>query len=356
MNKTVLFLIFLLLFLACSKEEFIEPVTLQEDFGAYNPTYIQPPTIIGIPLMENPEFNKMTEEGVRLGKKLYYDNVLSTNGLSCSSCHIRTQSYSLSIMGPIGTAVLPHVNLGWHTSYGWNGGEKHLDDVALADLEEGNPFLNANNDSILERFKRDINYQQLFWESFGIKITELNVSSRQKYISYALAQFLRTMVSNNSKFDQYLKGQTLLTPSEISGYNIYMSENKGDCFHCHGSAGNPLWTDRDFHNNGLNSVFIGVDQGRYLVTGKAFDIGKFRTPTLRNIELTAPYMHDNRFSTLEEVVNFYSEGLQSSPSIDPLMHNVLQGGAQLTLSEKADLVAFLKTLTDTTFINNPAYY
>jgi len=163
------------------------------------------------------------------------------------------------------------------------------------------------------------------------------------------------MVSKDAKFDRYLRGELALTASEINGYAIFMDGNKGDCFHCHGSAANPLWSDRLFHNNALDSVFTGYDLGRYLITGNTYDIGKFRTPTLRNIELTAPYMHDNRFSTLQEVVDFYSEGLRNSPYVDPLMQKIGEGGAHLTPSEKTDLIAFLKTLTDTTFINNPNF-
>ncbi len=345
----------LLTFLSCKKDKDVITTPIDQ-FGTYNPNYILPRVLTYLPPMENPDFNKMTEEGVRLGKSLYYDNILSTNGLSCSSCHLRTQSFTISAMGPVGTAVLPHVNVGWQKTFGWNGFEDHLDDVALADLAEGNPFLEANNDSILNRFKRNKNYQILFWKAFGVKITELSTPERQKYISYSLAQFIRTMISGDSKFDKFVRGETALTPSEMNGYNIFMDDNRGDCYHCHGSAGNPLWTDRDYHNNALNSSFTGVDQGRYLVTGDPADMGKFRSPTLRNIALTAPYMHDNRFATLEEVIDFYSTGLQQSPYVDPLMNHIAQGGAQLSASDKADLIAFLHTLTDSTFINNTAFY
>lgn len=322
---------------------------------AYNPTYIQPPMLPYILPMHNPEFNKMTVEGVVLGRKLYYDKILSTNNRSCSSCHLPQYSFSLPFMGPIGTAILPHVNLGWYNKYGWEGGEDHLDYVALADLAEGNPFLNANADSIDSRFKRSTEYQQMFWSAFGVSITTQTDSVRKNYISFALAQFLRSMVSNDAKFDKYLRGEVALTPQELSGFNVFISENKGDCFHCHGTGNNPMWSDLQFHNNALNSTFSGVDLGRFNVTGNPSDIGKFKTPTLRNIALSAPYMHDNRYTTLEEVIDFYSEGLQQSPYVDPLMQKIGQGGAQLTAADKADLVAFLKTLTDSTFINNPDF-
>jgi len=351
-------LLFILLFLvACTKdEEVVSPFSQTGGFGAYAPVYIEPEGFTIIPPMNNPDFNLLTEEGVTLGKKLYYDNVLSTNGNSCSSCHISQYSYSTPLIGPSGLAVLTHQNLGWYNSYGWFGEEGYvLDDVALADLAEGNAFLNTNSDSITNRFSRSYEYQELFWKAFGVRIIDLPVTERNKYISYALAQFMRTMFSQDSKFDQYLRGGVALTSSEINGFALFMDGEKGDCFHCHGSAGNPLWTDGEFHNNALDSVFSGVNQGRFLVTGNIFDLGKFRTPTLRNIELTAPYMHDNRFTTLEEVVDFYSEELRNSPYIDPLMQKIGQGGVHLSTSEKTDLIAFLKTLTDTTFINNPAF-
>ena len=165
-NLTLIFML-LLTFLSCKKDKEVVTTPIDE-FGTYNPNYILPRVLTYLPPMENPDFNKMTEEGVRLGKSLYYDKILSTNGLSCSSCHLRSQSYTISAMGPIGTAVLPHVNVGWQKAFGWNGGEDHLDDVALADLAEGNPFLDANNDSILNRLKRNKNYQILFWKAFGV--------------------------------------------------------------------------------------------------------------------------------------------------------------------------------------------
>ena len=132
-----------------------------------------------------------------------------------------------------------------------------------------------------------------------------------------------------------------------------MDESKGDCFHCHGSENNPLWTDNKFHNNGLDSSLTDLGLGR--VTGDPSDNGKFKSPSLRNLIFTAPYMHDGRFSTIDEVINHYSEGLQNSPTIDPLMKKVTQGGVQLSPQEKANLKAFLLSLTDEEFISNPNF-
>jgi len=346
-------LVFLVIvILGCRKDE---PLTDSDLWGVYNPEpYPFPEAFKNFPSVPEPEWNKTTVEGVALGRKLYYDSILSTNGKSCSSCHDQQSAFTISDTGPNGMAIPAHINLAWNSSFGWTGSTHVLDSVALADLEEGNIFLNANNDSILARFKRNDEYQRLFWNAFGIKIIEESTNERKKYISYALAQFMRTQISYNSRFDKYLRGEVSLTDDEIAGYDIFMSESKGDCFHCHGSISNPMWRDNLLHNNGLNSIFSGKDLGYFNVTGNPNDIGKFRTPTLRNIELTAPYMHDGRYSTLEEVVNFYSTGLQNSPTVDPLMKKVNDGGVQLNPTEKMQLIAFLKTLTDPQFLSNPA--
>jgi cytochrome c peroxidase len=132
-----------------------------------------------------------------------------------------------------------------------------------------------------------------------------------------------------------------------------MDENRGDCFHCHGNEFNPLWTNNAFHNNGIDSSFEDLGLGG--VTGDPLDYGKFKSPTLRNLAYTAPYMHDGRFATLDEVINHYSEGLVYSNTIDPLMKNIAEGGAQLTDSDKADLKAFLLSLSEPGFTTNPAF-
>jgi cytochrome c peroxidase len=299
----------------------------------------------GFPPMPIPAYNPTSVEGVALGRKLYYDPILSMNERSCSS-------FSVPIIGPTGNNVLPHINLGWKSNYLWFGGEHQLDHIPLADLAEGNVFLNTNNDTLLERLKNHPQYPELFEKAFGIDITEVSMQDRHHYISYALAQFLRTLISANSRFDQYTRHELQLTPNEINGYIIFNTE-KGDCFHCHGSA---LFTDNEPRNNGLDSIFTGTNQGRYIVTTDSNDLGKFISPTLRNIELTAPYMHDARFATLEEVVEFYNSGVKRSPTVDPIMTKPgKEYGLQLTQQEKDDLVAFLKTLTDTSYITNPAF-
>jgi cytochrome c peroxidase len=140
----------------------------------------------------------------------------------------------------------------------------------------------------------------------------------------------------------------------MSGFSLFVTENGGDCFHCHGGDGNPLFTTYLFYNNGKDTVF-NDSRDRFAVTGDPMDHGAYKAPSLRNIELTGPYMHDGRFQTLDEVIDFYSEGLIWSPSVSPLMHKVNDGGAHLTPQQKADLKAFLLTLTDHSLLTNPEY-
>ena len=183
-------------------------------------------------------------------------------------------------------------------------------------------------------------YKQLFKQAFNIDYIDSN------HVVKAIAQFERTLISNESKFDKYLKGEILLTQSEFNGYAIFNSE-KGDCFHCHGTN---MFMDNLFHNNGLDTEPF-QDLGLGKITNIQSDNGKFKTPTLRNIEFTAPYMHDGRFSTLEEVIEHYNSGGKFSSTVDPLMKK--QGiGLQLSNQEKIDLIAYLKTLSDYKFIED----
>ena len=195
--------------------------------------------------------------------------------------------------------------------------------------------------NVVATLQNDANYLAKFEAAFGSPTISKELAAK------ALSQFIRTLVSGNSKFDRYLLGQTTLTPLEEEGLAVFLDENRGDCFHCHGSENNPLWTDNAFHNNGLDSVFI--DLGLGAISGDPADNGKFKTPSLRNLSRTAPYMHDGRFETLEQVVDHYSEGLKPSATVDPLMKKVNQGGVHLSTKEKADLIAFLRALTQEDF-------
>ena len=185
---------------------------------------------------------------------------------------------------------------------------------------------------------QDEEYLLLFKQAYNIDYID------STHVVMAIAQFERTLISNNSKFDKYSRGEEVFTKSELNGFAIFNSE-KGDCFHCHGTS---LFTDNLFHNNGLESEpFLDIGLGK--ITKNTSDNGKFKTPTLRNIEVSAPYMHDGRFTTLEKVIEHYDSGGHFSSTVDPLMKK-LGVGLNLTNQEKSDLIAFLKTLTDYDYI------
>ena len=299
-----------------------------------------------------PSDNPQTEEGVALGRRLFFDPILSGNGtVSCASCHQPPLSFSdntpnsAGSLGTLGSRnTMPLFNLAWNYNerFAWDGKELSLERQVLEPVS--NPLeMNANWDDVLERLNGHPEYPELFDRAFPLE------PLTRELVAKAIAQFERTLISANSKFDRYSIGQATLTEQELNGLVVFMSEDKGDCFHCHGSPNNPLWTTNDFHNNGLDASFS--DLGLGAVTGDPNDNGKFRAPSLRNLAYTAPYMHDGRFETLEAVVDFYSEGLQESPTIDPLMKNIDQGGVQLSSQDKADLIAFLRSLSDPSFIN-----
>ena len=288
-----------------------------------------------------PKDNPTTIEGVALGKKLYYDKTLSIGGPlegnACASCHNQSKNFSNNKPG---TSVLSHTNLQWASFFLWNGKvEGTLEDIMLFEVTE---FFKAD----IALFNADTSYQRMCYEAFGTK----TISATE--MSYAMAQWLRTLMSTNSKFDRFFNFKEELTPLEQRGYQLFNTE-AGDCFHCHST---PLTTDHNFHNIGLDSIPVGADAGRYNVTGDPSDIGKFLVPTLRNVALTAPYMHDGRFKTLEEVIEHYNSGVKHSNTLDPIMTKPgKEYGLQLTATDKAALVAFLKTFTDDEYLTNPEY-
>ena len=313
-----------------------------EDLGPAGPSVT--PYELGrpyyFPELQIPADDPLTVEGIALGRRLYYDPILSTGGplagLSCSSCHSQSLSFSVPNNGP---SVLPHVNLAWSRNFLWNGKvQGDLEDIMRFEVEE---FFQVD----LNVLRNHPVYPELFRDAFA----EDEITGT--LVEKALAQWFRRLVSSNSRFDSYLRHEIEFTTSEFNGMMVFMTET-GDCFHCHGI---PLMTDNAFHNIGLDSAFTPADQGRYLVTGDPADLGAFKAPTLRNVALTAPYMHDGRFQTLEEVVEHYDSGVNPSPSLDPIM---TKPGQQIHLGlnpmQKADLLAFLHTLTDDSFITDTA--
>jgi cytochrome c peroxidase len=300
--------------------------------------------------------NPQTVEGIALGKKLFFDPILSgDNTQACANCHAPenaftdNERFSDGVDGVFGNRnSMPLFNLAWNydEKFFWDGntfGLEHQAFVPVSDPIE----MKSNWEQVEEKLQNHSEYPNLFNAAFGTSIIDSSL------VTKAIAQFERTLISSNSKFDKFLLGEATLTLEEQNGFDVFMDETRGDCFHCHGSDKNPLWTDNIFHNNGLDEAF--TDLGLGAVTGDPSDNGKFKSPSLRNLEFTAPYMHDGRFSTLEDVINHYSEGLNNSSTIDPLMKKVSQGGVGLSDQDKADLKAFLLTLSDYEFINNRAF-
>ena len=353
MKKSVFFFSILFTFLSCSSESKQEEIYTPIPYNLEIPQLFKNKLIAPIIPADNP----LTQEGVALGKKLFFDKILSGNNTqSCASCHQQLKSFtdetrfSKGIDGNLGFRnSMPLFNLAWNFDerFFWDGSALSLERQVFKPVR--NPIeMHENWQNVEDKLNNHPEYPTLFKQAFGVsKIDSVLVTK-------AIAQFERTLISGNSKFDKYLRGEVQLSSEELNGFNVFMDETKGDCFHCHGSNNNPLWTDNIFHNNGLDATFTDLGLGK--ITGDFNDNGKFKSPSLRNLAFTAPYMHDGRFATLEEVINHYSEGLKTSSTIDPLMKKVNQGGVHLLAQEKTDLKAFLLSLSDYDFINNLAFH
>jgi cytochrome c peroxidase len=335
-------------------------LTFNWDSIGYNPTPYALDIPMTLPAMPQPPDNPLTVEGIALGRKLFYDPILSGDSTqSCASCHAQVfgftdsgKRFSKGIDQLEGNRnSMPLINLGYNLGFFWDGRENSLESQALRPVE--NPIeMHETWTNAICKIMNLPDYRHAFYKAFGAKdITPTEVTK-------AIAQFERTMVSGKSKFDLALQpgSGVFLSDDEYAGYLMFTTE-EADCFHCHQFNAN-LFNDNVLHNNGLDSIVNTsdfVDIGYGAITQNPYDNGKFRTPTLRNIALTAPYMHDGRFSTLEQVVDHYSHGIKPSPSLDPTIASKFGTGKHFTDQQKQNLIAFLHTLTDTTFINNPAF-
>lgn len=302
-----------------------------------------------MPIMNIPEDNPLTVEGIRLGRMLFYDPILSADSTqACASCHQQNigftdkDKFSVGIDGIMGSRrSMPIINIGWNSTLFWDGRATGVEDQALFPVEDPIEMHNMWSNAV-DQIEHNPEYPDLFGEAFG------SDDITKERVVKAIAQFERTLISSNSKYDRVVYDKIgAFTDDELEGQLLFYDEEGGDCFHCHDGG---LQTDLKFHNNGLDEEF--EDLGLYNVTKKEADKGKFKTPSLRNVELRAPYMHDGRFATLKEVLDHYSEGVKFSSTIDPLMKNVGSGGVKLTEEEKGYIIAYLKTMTDTNFINN----
>ncbi len=346
--KHIWIVIFLLLGVwSCRDPKGPEPIE-----EPYVPTLVELEIPYLFPIMDIPADNPLTKEGIELGRALFYEPMLSgDDSQSCASCHLAEASFtdpdklSKGIDGLLGTRnAMPIINVGWMKKLFWDGRATGLEDQAIFPVED--PLeMHADWDNVIQKLQASEQYQALFRKAFKVKGV-----SKERAVK-AIAQFERTMISANSKTDKVLAPGSgiFYTDQEQAGRDLFFSE-RADCFHCHGSI---LFTDSKFHNNGLDENHE-ADFGLFKVTQNPADKGKFKTPTLRNLKFTAPYMHDGRFQTLDEVLEFYSDQVQVSASLDPLMsHN---GGIEMTATERADLKAYLLTLTDSSFINNKDFW
>ncbi|HOZ41398.1 MAG TPA: cytochrome c peroxidase [Flavobacteriales bacterium] len=322
------------------------------------PSYFSP--------MPIPANNPLTEEGIRLGRFLLYEERLSgDNTQSCASCHGSAVAFtdhgnrfSTGIDGIQGTRnAMALQNLGWETSFFWDGRAATLEEQILMPVMDPIEMHEEWPDA-LAKLQADPVYPTLFLRAFGTP------GITQERTAKAIAQFLRTMVSSNSKYDRMVRGEELFTVEEQFGFelttyegglppDVPMGQGGADCFHCHPSGGG-RFTDGQIRNNGLDPESLWSDLGLGALTGLPQDRAKFKTPSLRNVALTAPYMHDGRFQTLEEVIEHYNSGGHASTTVDPNM-KYTTGGLQLSAAKKAQLIAFLHTLTDTEFVNDPRF-
>lgn len=322
----------------------VQPLYLPENFTPYRFTMSGT-----FPMPDLPRDNPLIEERVALGKALFSETALSRDGtLSCASCHqadaafADPRPFSTGVRDQKGTRnSMPLMNLAWKTNFFWDGRAPSLRAQVLMPIQD-----HSEMDETLERVTAKLTAIPTFAPLFAAAFGAPEISAEK--IGLSLEQYLVTLTAYNSKFDQALQGKTKLSEDEKRGFELFMTEYEprtgqtgADCFHCHGG---PLFSDHQFHNNGLAP--LAADPGRFRVTSNEADRGKFATPSLRNVALTAPYMHDGRFATLEEVVEHYSSGIHRGPTLDPNLAKHPGGGIRLSDADRSALVAFLRTLTE----------
>ncbi|MBK9254067.1 MAG: cytochrome-c peroxidase [Saprospiraceae bacterium] len=292
--------------------------------------------------------NVLTKEGFELGRALFHDPILSyDNTISCASCHSQAHAFadhnikfSIGIDGKTGSRNSPAMfNLAWQSSFMWDGGINHIEIMPLAPITDTTEMGETLN-NVIQKLHTHPYYQEKFKKVFG----EKPIDSQKLF--YALAQYMSMLVSDDSKYDKYRKGSENFTVDEEDGLIIFRKK----CVSCHTE---PLFTDFSFRNNGL--VPLTNDLGKGRITLDKSDYYKFKVPSLRNIMLTYPYMHDGRFRTIDQVLDHYSEGIVFHENLDTSLIYIDKPGIPLTEIDKAKLKAFLVTLTDYKYISNPLF-
>ena len=354
-NKYV-FLLIVTMIMACGSDDDTPMEVVEYDDTPYVLSYGT------LPDPQLPADNALTEQKVLLGRMLFYEPNLSKDGSqACASCHLQTDGFSDPNRFSLGVEGLPGnrqamsvFNMAWHTNaFFWDGRAELLRDQALLPIQD--PLeMNETLDNVIAKLSASKQYTDQFIRAFD------SPEVTAEKMGLALEQFMLSIISVGSKYDRWLAEEVELTASEergrqlfITEYNPFFPEFSGaDCQHCH--SGKNFENDL-YMNNGLDTDAEFTDIGREAVTQDPMDRAKFKVPTLRNIELTAPYMHDGRFETLEEVIEHYNSGIKASSTADPTVENTRETGLFLTEQDKQDLLNFLKTLTDEGLSSNPAY-
>jgi cytochrome c peroxidase len=354
------FVVIILIIWACKKDPSTEPTT------PFKATPYEFPSISNFRTAEIDTANLLTNEGVNLGHLLFFDTRLSKDFTqSCSSCHVPehgfsdSRQFSIGVNGTIGRRqAMSLLNLAWSKQFFWDGRAATLREQALFPVADPTE-MHLPWDEAVERFQNHPVYKEKFKAAFGTEIIT------KELITKALEQYMKALVVYNSPFDKYTRKEISLSEAELRGYQIFNSE-KGDCFHCHSTPELMVHPSKTFSNNGLDlvdNVDGFKDNGLGAFTKNPNDNGNFKIPSLRNLDMTAPYMHDGRFTTLDEVIDFYNGGPKMSPSLDPIMiteanRRLLQfgrWGLGLTEQEKSDLKAFLLSFSDSTYLKDPLY-
>jgi cytochrome c peroxidase len=360
LTRHIIFFFTVLLLFSCQRdrEEGIDLTHI-----AYQPEPYELEVPFFLPPMPPTPNNPLTKEGVLLGRMLFYDPILSRDStISCESCHKQQLAFTDGLAKSVGIggrmvnrSSMSIVNLAWaNNGLFWDGRVKTLEELSLHPIEDPNE-MDEKLPNLVKKLSNHSLYQAQFRKAFGITNTS---QITPELIGKALAQFQRIIISGDSKFDRHLWYQTeFLDDDEYDGYLMLFLEDTrvfddAECNHCH--TPDRLFTSNMFNHNGIIGVQEGlINPGLGGINRNQSDVGKFRVPTLRNIAVTGPYMHDGRIKTLEEVLDHYFSGGVPHPNRDPLIQS--SGQANFTPNQRQMMVKFLHTLTDSTLLTNPAY-
>ena len=340
--KTGVLLLSLLSFVACS-DEVMEPLEKDEIYNLSFPSYFPEMTF-------DQSGNPITKNGVELGRKLFYEGKLSRNNtISCGFCHIQENAFthhghtvSHGVDDRTGIRNAPPIqNMAFLKRYMWDGVIHNLNEQPIIPITNEDE-MDSSMPEVISKLNADSKYKKLFRSAYG----DENITGER--ILKALSQFMATMISADGKYDRVKQGKENFTSEEAQGMDLFQQK----CASCHSGA---LFTDESFRNTGMYYNTQFKDAGRYRVTLDQSDWMKFRVPSLRNVEYTAPYMHDGRFYTLRAVLDFYSDNVEDNPNLDSQLTQNGHVGISMNGQEKQFIITFLKTLSDKNFINDPKF-